>query len=224
MLGCTNAHWPDIHGHYREAKFTQVLFNIITFAFIQVFFTLSHLHHFHSFSTVYQIHSWYKTPTFFMTWSQTTELFYHNSFILRRNTTGGGKRTRSSTELMSSAISTVRLGIGFFFLRDHDCFPRDRFVPGGGPLCVRGLPLRAQPDAGAGCRDAWKQGDIISIVTTNLLHILCLGNINININTINVLKYSQVDILCLGTYLRKFNPKATQKQVGLPWQCFNITS
>ena len=166
MLGCTNAHWPDIHGHYREAKFTQV---IITFAFIQVFFTLSHLHHFHSFSTVYQIHSWYKTPTFFMTWSQTTELFYHNSFILRRNTTGGGKRTRSSTELMSSAISTVRLGIGFFFLRDHDCFPRDRFVPGGGPLCVRGLPLRAQPDAGAGCRDAWKQGDIISI--TNLLHI-----------------------------------------------------
>ena len=25
VLGCTNAHWPDIHGHYREAKFTQVL-------------------------------------------------------------------------------------------------------------------------------------------------------------------------------------------------------
>ena len=24
VLGCTNAHWPDIHGHYREAKFTQV--------------------------------------------------------------------------------------------------------------------------------------------------------------------------------------------------------
>ena len=21
---CTNSHWPDIHGHYREAKFTQV--------------------------------------------------------------------------------------------------------------------------------------------------------------------------------------------------------
>ena len=102
-------------------------------------------------------------------WSQTTELFYHNSFILRRNTTGGGKRTRSSTELMSSAISTVRLEIGFFILRDHDCFPRDRFVPGGGPLCLRGLPLRPQPDAGAGCRDAWKQGDIINI--TNLLHI-----------------------------------------------------
>ena len=89
--------------------------------------------------------------------------------ILRRNTTGGGKRTRSSTELMSSAISTVRLEISFFFLRDHDCFPRDRFVPGGGPLCLRRLPLRPQPDAGAGCRDAWKQGDIISI--TNLLHI-----------------------------------------------------
>ena len=23
-LGCTNSKWPDIHGHYREAKFTQV--------------------------------------------------------------------------------------------------------------------------------------------------------------------------------------------------------
>ena len=176
MLGCTNAHWPDIHGHYREAKFTQVLFNIITFAFIQVFL---HFHIFTTFTLFQQFIKFIpdtKRRRFSMThllqsWSQTTELFYHNSFILRRNTTGGGKRTRSSTELMSSAISTVRLGIGFFFLRDHDCFPRDRFVPGGGPLCVRGLPLRAQPDAGAGCRDAWKQGDIIIISTTNLLHI-----------------------------------------------------
>ena len=34
MLGCTNAHWPDIHGHYREAKFTQVLLkNIFISAF-----------------------------------------------------------------------------------------------------------------------------------------------------------------------------------------------
>ena len=24
-LGCTNSKWPDIHGHYREAKFTQVI-------------------------------------------------------------------------------------------------------------------------------------------------------------------------------------------------------
>ena len=149
--------------------------HFITFAFIQVFFTLSHLYHVHSFSTVHQIHSWYKTPTFFHDsfikivisdhWAFLSQLF---SF-LRRNTTGGGKRTRSSTELMSSAISTVRLEISFFILRDHDCFPRDRFVPGGGPLCLRGLPLRPQPDAGAGCRDAWKQGDII--VPTNLLHI-----------------------------------------------------
>ena len=39
--------------------------HFITFAFIQVFFTLSHLYHVHSFSTVHQIHSWYKMPTFF---------------------------------------------------------------------------------------------------------------------------------------------------------------
>ena len=30
VLGCTNAHWPDIHGHYREAKFTQVAIIMVT--------------------------------------------------------------------------------------------------------------------------------------------------------------------------------------------------
>ena len=36
VLGCTNAHWPDIHGHYREAKFTQVALMLIVVMMIMV--------------------------------------------------------------------------------------------------------------------------------------------------------------------------------------------
>ena len=149
--------------------------HFITFAFIQVFFTLSHLHHVHSFSTVHQIHSWYKMPTFFhdnhnrdlrpLSFFIITLLFSDETPLVVENEPGLPP-SWCPQQFQRSDWESV-----FFFLRDHDCFPRDRFVPGGGPLCVRGLPLRPQPDAGAGCRDAWKQGDTISISITNLLHI-----------------------------------------------------
>jgi len=105
VLGCTNAHWPDIHGHYREAKFTQTK------------------------------HHW---------WWKTNQVFHRVEVLVNFN------------------------GTVLFLEEDH--FVSEDF------LYVLNL---MQEQAAAAMPD------------------------------------NKVDILCLGTYLRKFNPKASQKQPGL---------
>jgi len=102
-LKCTNSAWPDIYGHYREAKFTQTK------------------------------HHW---------WWKANHIFYKL------------KVTRHFT------------GSVVFLEEDH-------------------------------------------YVAEDFLHILAMMQYEQENN------YSQVDILCLGTYLRKFNYKANSKQPGL---------
>jgi len=103
VLGCTNAHWPDIHGHYREAKFTQTK------------------------------HHW---------WWKTNQVFHRVDVLTNFN------------------------GTVLFLEEDH--FVSEDFL-----------------------------------YVLNLMHQQALA-----------MPENKVDILCLGTYLRKFNPKATQKQAG----------